>query len=796
MKELYINGKRVTIDSSTYFPFTHLISDLENVNIMNMPSSKSIIVKRCKENDDIFGQIGSLTRFNIGSVAGGVGALYNQITKCEYTLYDNSVIISKGILTIDGINDTEYSITLYDDLIQKLEDLKGDVENNEYLLSNCPILNGSTPYTFDARASIIGALTNGSPVCPVVCIKDSVLDDGSIRCYTATGGTTSITSSLVELPSECNSIQLRSIKNWELNYAYPVSKMIDSINYTYPNSISYDSTLIDTFNDINLLTNIPTNNYISDKYNIKYDTIESVTGTFILNNNNSPYNNLVTRNGHYSFDLFLTFDLKSASPSTTIASHYYNGVLIESFNTSTPDGTQIGKIWVKNNLQIGSSFFGQPTWREIALLYNVNTFVTLNGSGNAEYIDIVVNIGHEADFYPEILYSGTSTLDADIFLTNPADSKEVYTLLNGGTLIKRIMSSGSTVTYNSIDFKTGEEINGSKIFPKIGIKDFIIQLAKFFNLDIIILDNTLHLQPKQYYETNEILAITEITDMNINNITFDKIQLNNTLPSSTYLTEYKKKYKQDYGCQIINTGYSIKKNTKQITLEAGIPILLKDYNNYAYDKFTRYFNGGYSKVNHGVVNGYKDNLVFGYINEVDALTYFTDDTTAEAGMTSTATEIKFTHYNPCLISETTLPVTDANRFYFVDNLISGVAKKTSYFTFSPYKFAGLNILKSLEVNKPKINYAKITDANYPDTTTLYYKYHRNLLIDKYNHDTHILSCKIYINDLIDVYKIYNYNNSNYIISNIVEYDPTQSGIYEIELMKVNDPNNYINNIIL
>lgn len=796
MKELFINNRMVLMGEDTYFPFTYTISDLENVNTINLPASKAITIPRCPTNDEIFGHIGNLTRINIGTLDGQSGILFNQIKKCEYILAYNSEVISKGLVYVDNITEKNYEITLYDELLKKLEDLEGNKDTGEYLLSSCPILDEySDPYTFTSRASVVGALTNSSPVCPVVCIKDSVLDDGEILCYESTNGVLAATPSLVELPTECTSIQLRSHKNWELNYTYPINKMIESINYQYPDSISYDESLEDMFAEVNLLTNPPTNNYVSDSHNIKYSTITSSTGTFVLNDNVTPYGNLVTRNGHYSFNLFMTFDFKSASPSTTIASHYYNGVLVESFNTSTPDGTQIGKVWIKNNLQISTTHFGQPTWKEVALLYNVNTFVILNGS-NAEYLDIVVNIPHEADFYPQILYAGTTTLDADIYLTNPSDSKEVYTLLNGGVLNQRILSATSTVTYNSIDFKTGELIDGSKIFPKIGIKDFVIQLAKFFNLDVIIKDSILHLQPKKYYKTSDILYISELTDIAINNVTFDQMQLINTLPQADALDKYKSRYKQTYATQVINTGYSIRKNVKDITMDVGIPILLDDYNIFAYDKFTRYFNGGYSRVNHGVINGYKDQLVFGYLNPVNDFTYITDDISIEAGMPSTATEIKFTHYNPFLISNTALDINNANKFYWYDYSITGGIKKTSYFTFSPYKFAGNNISRSLEINKPKINYAKITDAQYNSNTTLYYNFHRNLIIDKYSSDTHILSVKVYIDKPIDIYKIYNYNNSFYIISEITEYDPTEPGVYEIKLMRVNDPNNYINNIIL
>ena len=117
-----------------------------------------------------------------------------------------------------------------------------------------------------------------------------------------------------------------------------------------------------------------------------------------------------------------------------------------------------------------------------------------------------------------------------------------------------------------------------------------------------------------------------------------------------------------------------------------------------------------------------------------------------------------------------------------------------YYTATPYKYSGNTITYSLDMNKPHINYAGILDANYSDTTTLYYKYHKNMISDKFNSDTHIVSCRMYldINPLKLIFNIYNIKGSYYIISELPEYDPTQPGMYDVKLMKVNNPNNYIN----
>lgn len=69
-------------------------------------------------------------------------------------------------------------------------------------------------------------------------------------------------------------------------------------------------------------------------------------------------------------------------------------------------------------------------------------------------------------------------------------------------------------------------------------------------------------------------------------------------------------------------------------------------------------------------------------------------------------------------------------------------------------------------------------------------YHRKNLIDKLSINTHQLDTKILIEDKVDIYKIYNYRNNNYIISEIKEYDPTEPDMYDVVLTRVNDTENY------
>ena len=84
MKQLIINGELAFIDKDQYFPFTYKISDLEEINIINFPSTKSIMLPRNTQNDEIFGHIAEITRNNYGFSDNQSGVSFNQIKKASY----------------------------------------------------------------------------------------------------------------------------------------------------------------------------------------------------------------------------------------------------------------------------------------------------------------------------------------------------------------------------------------------------------------------------------------------------------------------------------------------------------------------------------------------------------------------------------------------------------------------------------------------------------------------------------------------------------------------------------------
>lgn len=806
MKQLYIQNKKVMMDENTYFPFTNIISDLEDVSIIYFPKTKTVTIPRNIQNDEIFGHIAEMTRVNINSNDNKVGVSFNQIKKCEYILYDDNIVISKGLVIINSISNTDYEITLYDILIQKLEELDGDNDTGEYFLTDIDLF---TPFKSNSLTTkqIITGLT--STIIPVAGIKENEndLDDGTIRCITVSGSTYKPDN--VDLPSDCTSLQLRSMKSYEFNYATTLDNVITAINNKYGNTLLYDNSISNLFTDTYMLLESPKNEEksIINEYNLQgYSNSYSTMSYRVLTTGGTDVCNV---NGNKVFNMNIEI-IWSGDTTSLIGGRKQDGFGTwdpEYHFETTPDGTVFSKVWIKVDLS-NNTKKNNPAYYEVNLVKGVNTTFYDVEVIEGTYVKGVIlntNLTINLDFYPEFDHSlnNPTFMELGIYNYDPGNPSFKWMIMDGldDVIITNFsIKTGSTLTESALAFRTNDLVTTEKVMPKISIKSFMLQLAKFYNLDIIIDENdVLKLVPKKYYLSNDLLLVDSINNITTNNITFNKLKLNTALPKDDALTSYKEKYNSTYATQVIDTGYSIKKSVKEINLDTSIPVFMRDFNSFAYQNFGKYMNGGYAKQNYGIINDLKNKLTLCYVNEVNDRLYINDDTPFEGALKTTietgSTEAKFVHNNYYLYCNLSLKDNDSNKFTFSGetDMMYGGSIVDKYYTVSPYKFEDGIITSSLEMGKPEINYCGITDARYPSTSTLYYKHHRNMLTDKYNHDTHIIDCNVYVNGPIDVYKIYNYQNSYYIISEIVEYDPTIPGIYNVKLMRVNNINNYIVN---
>lgn len=801
MKSLFINDKRLILSDNTYFPFTQTISDLENVNIIGIPSTKSITIPRCPQNDEIFGYIGELTRINMSSSDNKIGVSFNQTKKTTYNLYDESVLISTGIILIENITDNEYQISLYDSLIDKLEELDNTYLNDVSLISGDYLVEDEEWPTLSIRSaaySIYNMSTTNNYIKPIITIDEKNDFIGTdIRCM-GISGTTLQGVQTFELPQDCSPIQLKSVKNYDVNFATSIKNLINSINLS-GDTIGYDSELDGLFTEVNVMTNKPK---FVDSLTVSPTMVHTSASPSTFTGLVSGGHSYMVENGAKTIDLTVSYQYHTDEPTSMIGGAYNGSVWSDIHYGGEPTGTVFSKRWLKLSFT-NNTLTTEPIYFELQAVKGINSVITFGGGGWADVV-VTNSLTVDMDLFPFFQNTITTTyMNVELLDYGQEDPTLHYYFLTYDTayFVEQNISVVTTETRNQ--FRTNDLLKSENILPKLTIKSFILGVAKFFNLDLYASNNVIKFRKKNYYQTNENLIVDSITNINTSNINFSKLSITSELPSSEILTNYKNRYKQTYGEQIINTGYSIKNNTKEIKLDVSVPFSLKDYNSFAYERYCGYFNGGYSKVNYGVTTGFDSKLVFGYINQITGDTiYITNDSPYEGkmveGTLTGATDVEFINYNPCLYNRVNYIDSKAGKYYFSGTTNSGYNpyRLTSYYTFVPYVFSGSTITKSLEVNKSLVNYANIADANYPDESTLYYRFHRNMLVDKYDSNTHILKIKLYIDGPVDVYKIYNYQNSNYIISKIVEYDPTTPGIYEFELMKVNNVTNYTNNIIL
>lgn len=789
MKALLINDKLAVIEDSVYFPFTYTISDLDNINIINVPSSKPITIPRCNQNDEILGYIGELTRYNIGFSDNLSGIRFNQIKKCTYKLLSDSEIVSTGILEVVSANDKEYSLVLYDELLEALEAF------DTTFLNDIPMLD-SYKNLFDVRANVNTYHSYlSSSIKPVICIDEANTKGTELICNLQATDGGALTYGPSTIPFESSNMQLRSvaasdcrwvIRNESLLYSINVEGIGPAIDYGDVSSI---------IGPTYLLSNKPSNKYIIEDTNTLQAYSSGNLGQYTTNQSNWFYDiptDYTENNGqmYCNIPIVATYLRGGTGTSGNLVAQYY----VDSVSTikRIPDtnvgdflGSKYAYISLVSNIN-GVEYENEPLLYVVPLYFGVNAVFSAPVGGvyvATSTVTLSFNLVVNGPMYTAPFTKVKIRL-RDYALG--ADGGKTYTDKSNFfdySPSLSIVNSASTITFKNSKFVDGNHLNSKTLMPKISVKMYILALAKTFNLKLEMRDNKLFITPIVYKIVNDVPIIEDGGNLQLTTITDSKLALNTNKPDFKELEQYKIIYGDEYAQQTINTGYRIRESTKDVRYDVTIPIELKDANPFAYDTFLKYLNNGYQKQSAGIVTGCDDKVTFCYVNTInDAMhigsKYFPD-----------------TIENNAVIDR--LWVTDENNLL---NRWDKITTSTSqpwdsyYYTVTPYTRSGNIITSSLDMNKPHVNYAGILDTDYSDTTTLYHKYHKKLLVDKFNSDTHIVSCRMYLdtNPLRMIFNIYNIKGSYYIISELPEYDPTQPGMYDVKLMKVNNPVNYTN----
>lgn len=391
------------------------------------------------------------------------------------------------------------------------------------------------------------------------------------------------------------------------------------------------------------------------------------------------------------------------------------------------------------------------------------------------------------------------------------------------------------------------------MLPTVKTKDFFLSYIKMFGLYIITDDINKKITVKtrnDFYQGYKILDWTDKLcrdrEISINPLNIDKgkIRIGYAKKKDSYLNKlYYDKWGQYYGDTIINSGYDFN-NDELDMLEGNIfePIISKDltetvlgseYN----DTATEHNYGGVSLISQHKKIPVIAKESSGKLNEYDAvgLCFMNGNRIYGAGTTvigyiSGNTDINGILFNctddtPQMLKNKNLihnkelqkSSMDTGEFKFLkqaEDFLTTGQKETIFITnnsFSgdtgttlpmSYKESGdgfpnmYNITHSLNFSKPKEVFHDVLDSNFPESSTIYYRYWKKYIEDRYNINTKIMEAEFYLTALdVQTFDFKNFifiDGSLWSVNKISDFDITQNKTTKVELVKVNDIQNYVN----
>ena len=373
MKQLIINGDLCLINDEQYFPFTYKISDLEEINIINFPSTKTVELPRNSQNDEIFGHIAEITRINYGYEDNKSGISFNQFKKAEYTLLNNSEVVSEGILRIVNITNDNYEVELYDGAIELLEDLE------DKYLNELEIINPQTGLPLSERINyqtIKEMTTKDYGVNPVFVDFDSK--------YTGTqifGNQEGVGEKILELPRELTPLQMKTFSAAELPLTIHITKLFDMIESK--EQIEFSSDVKGLLAYIHMLLKKPVNNLLPTVTKLRSDTATGNADdkdTLIWHN----YNWLELEengfwymifNGEYQVKYEYDFKVETTEPGDVITQ--YDGNTYTDSNTNPVDS--LGVLAVDTSVNLMGGEFAKSIFTKIPLYKDRNAFYSKEG---------------------------------------------------------------------------------------------------------------------------------------------------------------------------------------------------------------------------------------------------------------------------------------------------------------------------------------------------------------------------------------------------------------------------------
>lgn len=392
----------------------------------------------------------------------------------------------------------------------------------------------------------------------------------------------------------------------------------------------------------------------------------------------------------------------------------------------------------------------------------------------------------------------------------------------------------------SVTYTTGESLrSGATITKKMLLTteaspaDYLISFCRVFGLHMLY-DNTtktISIVGRNSLYDDETIDLTERVDkakgIELNPFLFDSKWYDFKLDSvgGRFAEEYKAAQGFDYGIQRVNTGYDFNSESKNImdgvVFKNGVTILDRSPYYTSIEeggdfKPSVFVDSGHTETlwNHameewkGDINVPSDNAIVTLLNEYGhdgydvefarKMEFRNKDNKPISGENVLVYFDGYSHYPYFSITDDVpamVALNEGNPCWLITPGSEEGIRIPIFQRYASYKAGGWKIQDySLDFGVPKE--MDIPAITYEEQATIYHKYWRSYMRDRYDKDTKVMKCRvdfkgISVNqDLLR--KFYYYGGSIWVLNKITNYSLTTYDAVECEFIQVQDKENYLN----
>lgn len=772
MVTLRINNQEIELDESAQIALNYSIEDIMNPTSYKSDFSKSISIPDTINNRTALGFMGEVVSDN---------SMFNPTKKQNAELLYNGLSLMSGFVLVGDVVTKDGNKVYNINILGELADLFNKLKNKK--LSELVFLVDNPNLSHNITAGMVAdsfkrVNTGVHQFVRYIPMLQGIYSDFNNKKILNADDTTT------ELPFEMDEWQLCEFRSYKQKPAVRIKPLISTITDNFP---EYDWQLDPSFfsNDNadysrTLMTCPSLTVGVSDVNKVKLTSQVNESARTYRQGDAIKFSNvgdnigLIDSNGFMNLARLVGKDM-NISISTTISGKVQTHLpqvnnKIEYFPT-TPitfmlrvnlgDGDEyilscnVSKI-VKNtdftNCQI--FFDGQPSFSR-SLTKEKELF---NAPGPTSTITLDI-LGTGSCYYNILNSSGGVTNTGNY--TFPL---EMFTISAGVS---------ATVSTTSEVVTQGAEVNISHFLGnELNCFQFLTDYCKLFNLMFEVDGTTVSIKPRSSFFNSDLIDLTDELDASmeykLNPTPFTVSRFIYGYQENTenqFFKRYTNKTNLNYGDAVVNTGYNIKQEDLRVLDTLFISPLLVSQNIMKWVSGSTFTNYKVTTAASFDVNGatreFVDSswqLYYEGAEQLNGTFRVTDDT---ANMIR---DEEFYWNRKTFISLDALPI------------------------YTPYiKTSGV-ITKSLDFGKPTLNFAGIQDSNYSDTATLFHRYHRDYILDRYNLNTKTFTghftLRSYLVNRELLKKLIYFNNREWRVSKIIDYNPESNSV-QLELINTN-----------